>query len=582
MKKVSKQIIQEAISDILDIPSNVAAGVKNVASSGFGAYNSGKVSNQLKRAAERIGKEWKKTGENIKKPIAKMANSGNPEVKQKATSAINNLQSIDRDVDVIMKKMASAANSSLGSASNSSNKGGPLLNPFDDPADFEDRETTTAYGNKQVETPIQRWVKQMGMGADTKKIGVHEWAKINKAWLEMRTAGINPFDMTPEEAERFLSYVRLRNKAIEAGQGDPYAGWNDHWDHIFGKNKANQMRQKLADYHGIKVSELNDFFGVPKSPAANPDSATPSQTSASPNVPDAGSSRERRKAFRAEVGSLDLPEKIERALLKLMREQGVEKAREALATYKAMQANVRSQAASPQPAPPPQPEAPETPSPEPEPKAPEAPPVGSATPPRPQTQPNVSLPPAPAQAQQKPKIEPYIAHSERQPEILPAPHNKFRKDNPELALPKPSTLKPKTPDVPTSLSHSEKKISGKEISTPAVKIDQPPKKVGIQSVRVDQPKKIGDVPQPQALPPVKQEPVSAYAPKLTDFFSDSLPVPEEESQKPPVVDKGSEIQVGDASNPGFGPPPKKKKTAARTPKKKLPSARPPKKAKKRD
>lgn len=558
MKKVSKQIIQEAISDILDVPSNIAAGVKNVAASGYGAYNSGKVSNQLKRTAEKIGKEWKSTSNAIKKPVVKMHASGNPEVKQKAIAINNQFQSIDKDVATIMKKMASVDSSLGGGSGQSAGRGGPLLNPFDDPADFEDRETTTAYGNKQIETPIQRWVKQMGMGADTKKIGVHEWAKINKAWLEMRTAGINPFDMTPMESEKFLYYERLRNKAIEGGQGDPYAGWNDHWDYIFGKNKANQMRQRLASHYGIQVSELKDFFGVPNS---NPNPPT-DQTSSAPSTT-TGTAQEQRKAFKAEVASFaDIPETIERAILKLMREKGIEKAREAFERYKAMHAGVQARAQQAQSQSPPE--------------AQQASPASSTPVPAPQTQSNVSSPTAAPQAPQKsmsPQIEPSISHSEKQPEILPAPPNKFRKDNPQLALPKPAM-----PEMP--ISHSEKKVSSKGLATPAVQANQT-KQVKddprLRSVRIDQPKPIGDVPQPQSLPPVKQEPVSAYAPKLTDFFSDSLPVPEE-PKKPPMIDKGNEIQVGDTANPGFGPPAEGKKKA---PSKKRPTSRPKKKTTKK-
>lgn len=537
MKKVSKQIIQEALSDILDVPSNVVAGVKNVASSGYGAYNSGKVSNQLKRTADRIGKEWKKTADTIKKPIEKMSASGNPEVKQKALSAINNVQSIEKDVSTIMKKMASVADPTLRGQSE---KGGALLNPFDDPSDFEDREITTAYGNKQIETPIQRWVKQMGMGADTKKIGVHEWAKINKAWLEMRTAGINPFDMTPMEAEKFLYYERLRNKAIEGGQGDPYAGWNDHWDYVFGKNKANQMRQKLANHYGIPVSELRDFFGVPGS---NPESTTTSTptTSSAPTTQGPATAREQRKAFRAELGAFpDLPEKIERAILKLMREQGVEKAREAFDRYKAMHAGVQARTA---------------------PAATSAQPA-TVSPPTPTN--SSAAPIAPPTTQTPP---PSISHSEKAAvqSLQPKPQN---------------PVLPKSPPE-SSLSHSEKKAvqnlqpNNIDQNRNAVKINPIQKVSGQPSVKVNQIKQIGDVPQSQSLPPVKQKPIAAYAPKLTDFFSDKLPVPPEEQQKPPMLDKGSEIQVGDASNPGFGPPPetKKKKPA----KKRSPSSRPKKK-----
>lgn len=305
--KASKKIIQEALAQELsknivteklsDIPSNIIGGIKNAASVGYGAFNTGKINNQLKRSGKRIGKEWTKAAKSIEPALQKIYNSSNPNVKAQTSGLVKSMAEINKDIASAINKMNAVSGGEVqsGAASDSSSGGfsakgnqGQFLNPMDNPEDFEDRVYTTPYGNQVKESPIHRWVKKMGMGEDLNRIGVHEWANINKAWIEMRNYGINPFDMTPEEARRLLSWEKFRDELVKAGHPDPFLGNLNHFDKIFGAKKAKEMKEKIARAYGVSADELPSVFSnqVLDQQAAAAAQAAQSQAQSAPE-PDA-------------------------------------------------------------------------------------------------------------------------------------------------------------------------------------------------------------------------------------------------------------------------------------------------------
>jgi hypothetical protein len=282
-KNFSRKVIQEALSQELskglineklsDIPSNIIGGVKNAVSAGYGAYNTGKITNQIKKSAERIGKEWDSTEQVVYKAIEKIDKSGNPQVKRTAQSIGKNFRDLGAEVRNVTTKMSNLSTVGVDSnpdaqAARQNDPNGPLLNGLDDdPEDYKIQDKETKFGNKYKETPVQRWAKKLGM--DTDKIGVHEWSALNKAFLEIRSAGANPFTMSPEQVDKMVRYERLRNSNIEKGIPDAYMGTFQHYDYIFGKKKADEMRKNLADKYGVPVEKLrNVFLGDPPEEAS--------------------------------------------------------------------------------------------------------------------------------------------------------------------------------------------------------------------------------------------------------------------------------------------------------------------------
>lgn len=258
MKKVSKTIIQEAISQELskkvvnekltDIPSNIFGGIKNVASGLKGQYNVGKINNQLQRSAERLDKEWQSTVDTTEKAMHSMATSSNADVRASAQTVWKNLVSADGDVKKAIQKLKNTSATGVNRAAEPEQQGGSpangALNLMDSEDDFAEIEKVTKHGTKYKEQSVDRWLK--GLGLNPEKIGVHERNQANKLFLDLRMKGINPFRMSPEQVGELYSLSQVREQAMKTGQGDPFPNF-EHFEKVLGKAAADDLRKKSQE-----------------------------------------------------------------------------------------------------------------------------------------------------------------------------------------------------------------------------------------------------------------------------------------------------------------------------------------------
>lgn len=258
MKKVSKTIIQEAISQELskkvvnekltDIPSNIFGGIKNVASGLKGQYNVGKINSQLQRSAERLDKEWQSTVSTTEKAMHSMATSSNADVRASAQTVWKNLTSADGDVKKAIQKLKNTSATGVNRATEPEQQGGSpangALNLMDSEDDFAEIEKVTKHGTKYKEQSVDRWLKGLGLNPD--KIGVHERNQANKLFLDLRMKGINPFRMSPEQVGELYSLSQVREQAMKTGQGDPFPNF-EHFEKVLGKAAADDLRKKSQE-----------------------------------------------------------------------------------------------------------------------------------------------------------------------------------------------------------------------------------------------------------------------------------------------------------------------------------------------
>lgn len=250
-KSVSKKIIQEAIKaelskqplnegpldmGILDAPSRAVGAVGNMFSNIGGQMKLGAINKQLDRTAQRIEVDWKKAEDVATKLASKMGSARNPQVRASGQQAAQNIQSAGSDIKNATNKLRAIASTGVDKSSGGAGVSG-------EESDFQDRVKTDEFGLQYVETPVERWVKSFG--GDYQGMGKSEKNHMNRAFLDLRSAGINPFKVPKDKQALLMRYAMNRMEQIAATGEDPYPNF-EHFEKVLGKKFADEMRKNAG------------------------------------------------------------------------------------------------------------------------------------------------------------------------------------------------------------------------------------------------------------------------------------------------------------------------------------------------
>lgn len=260
MKKPSKKIIEEAIkSELLgeviiegplgkafDAPARAIGAVGNMFSGIGGQMKLGSINKQLDRVASRVDKDWDEAEQVVTKLATKMSQSKNPQVRQKAQAVAQNVNSASTDIKNATNKLKqiSQAGADVDQSSGSS---------IDSKLGV--RKIKDKYGFTTSENAVDRWISSFG--GDLRKMSKPEQGKMQKMFMDLVSAGIDPFEVPKEKQEMLRQYHNYRMAEIADTGTDPFPDY-EHFEKVLGPDVANKIRKNDSGLQKNKKKQEMD------------------------------------------------------------------------------------------------------------------------------------------------------------------------------------------------------------------------------------------------------------------------------------------------------------------------------------
>lgn len=232
--ELDKELLSEAPMGVFDAPSRAVGAVGNMFANIGGQMKLGAINKQLDRTAQRIEVDWKKAEDIATKLATKMQSSRNPNIKNSGAQAAKNIGSAGADIRNATGKLRSIAGQGA-------DKGNTTEAGEDNDPNFQTKMKKDEYGLDYMETPVERWVNSFG--GNYQDLGKTKRNHMNQLFMELRSAGIDPFAVPKDKQALLAHYAMHRNSQIAATGQDPFPDF-EHFEKVLGKKVADDIRKK--------------------------------------------------------------------------------------------------------------------------------------------------------------------------------------------------------------------------------------------------------------------------------------------------------------------------------------------------
>lgn len=282
--KPDKKIIENAIKaelnkelvfsegpagQIFDAPSRAIGAVGNMFSNIGGQMRLGAINKQLDRVSNRIDKDWDEAEEIVTKLATKMSQARNPQVKQKAQAVAQNINSASTDIKNATGKLKAIAQAGADADPNGSSSIDSKLGI---------KSVKDKYGFTTTESAVDRWIRSFG--GDLRKMSKPEQGKMQKMFMDLVSAGIDPFEVPKDKQEMLRQYHNFRMAEIADKGKDPFQNY-EHFEKVLGPEIADRIRKNDKGLQSNnKKQEMDDLASRIGPGAADQTRMAPAQPAA--------------------------------------------------------------------------------------------------------------------------------------------------------------------------------------------------------------------------------------------------------------------------------------------------------------